>query len=48
MYATIEAGSPYYLLLRCDEQEADKGAIVSGTYREGVDDPELLSSAVCT
>lgn len=45
MYATIEAVSPYYLLLRCDEQEADKGAIVSGTYREGVDDPSILSTA---
>jgi hypothetical protein len=41
----IQVISPYYLLLRCDEPAADKGAIVCGTYREGVDDPNILSTA---
>lgn len=37
--------SPYYLLLRYDESNADKGAIVCGTHREGVDDPSKLRTA---
>src|SRR5512132_3808157 len=37
--------SPYYLLLRYDALEADKSAIVYGTYRERVDDPSDLSTA---
>jgi hypothetical protein len=37
--------SPYYLLLRYDESNADKGAMVCGTYREGVDDPSKLRTA---
>ena len=37
--------SPYYLLLRYDESNADKGAIVCGTHREGVDDPSKLRNA---
>ena len=37
--------SPYYLLLRYDECNADKGAIVCGTYRERVDNPSMLSAA---
>jgi hypothetical protein len=45
MSTTTEVVSPYYLLLRYDAPEADKGAIVWGTYREGVDDPSYLSTA---
>lgn len=38
--------SPYYLLLRYDELNSDKGAIVcGGTYRDGVDDPSKLRAA---
>lgn len=37
--------SPYYLLLRYDESNADKGAIVCGTHREGIDDPSKLRTA---
>ena len=37
--------SPYYLLLRYDESNADKGAIICGTYRDGVDDPSKLRAA---
>ncbi len=37
--------SPYYLLLRYDESNADKGAIVCGTHREGFDDPSKLRNA---
>lgn len=33
------------LLLRYDESNADKGAIVCGTHREGVDDPSKLRNA---
>lgn len=40
-----EVDSPYYLLLRYDEWNADKGAIVCGTHREGVDDPSKLRAA---
>lgn len=35
--------SPYFLLLRYDN--AEKGAIVCGTHREGVDDPGKLRTA---
>lgn len=37
--------SPYYLLLRYDQSNADRGAIVCGTHREGVDDPRKLRTA---
>jgi hypothetical protein len=37
--------SPYYLLLRYDAPEAEKGPIVCGAYREGVDDPSKLRTA---
>ena len=37
--------SPYYLLLRYDAPGAEKGPIVCGTHREGVDDPSNLRTA---
>jgi hypothetical protein len=38
--------APYYLLLRYDASpERDKGMIVCGTYRDGVDDPSRLQTA---
>jgi hypothetical protein len=36
---------PYHLLLRYDAPEADQGATVCGTHREGVDDPSKLGTA---
>lgn len=45
MSTTTEGVSPYYLLLCYDAPETDKGAIVCGTYRDGVDDPSKLSTA---
>jgi hypothetical protein len=37
--------SQYHLLLRYDESDAGKGAIVCGTHRQGVDDPLHLRTA---